>query len=756
MSWSRNPILFSFKVNPFNVNDINNRTKVQFALMVETFFNSGIYVAAWRATEYPDANGFATIDLSPILDTQLEFYVPNKQYVKFHRCKKQVKKYYLSYSIQDNDGTLTVPADTSIFYVCKGGLSKEQWHRSEFFANNILLQHNALINIPDFEFQDLRTDEPKWLYFMLPANASTYLKLLVSLVFNGALGPTYDMLEQNLTGYKWEIFCVPVDYDTLDIEANTTPGDITTFYTVGVFDDTNQLVSNVGYKLDYRPMYEALYLLYRNSLGGLDTQSFLGEKDFDIEVQKSKAEIVQLTDYLNAFNMQYESFTLKSFRAQKTKANTGWISKNTTDRLIDMFLDKQVYSPLGNKLIPVQIDSKSATLYKDVTKLYNLTLEWALAWMDENFTLQNTVTQGDTCPAVFYFEASQVYGGKLHIVWKLEADWDKIEIVYIFDATTYTITLAGNSGETDIFIQDPGTGADKSVQVKARTVCNDEVAPLSYGPYTSISIINILVRMVPMAIDDTADETYRGIGTRILQRLGANMLIAGNDLVLNGGTYVFESFFDDLFAVTAVSHNGANIVYNVDGTISYSPTGGSLAITSEDYVLYRFKENIPVFGFLSSNYARIRIPMKGQVPKIYVRRAYHETDNGFIKYGFSNSYSMGYYKQDIWLQFFKDEACTIPIDVTSFGLQIKYNETTQINHYNYFGGGTTGVVVNLGDTLVALTGLSTLIKPNYDILIANDLGGISGADQTVNTLTFLYTGGVGNFQLLSMGTNIYF
>ncbi|MBK8146290.1 MAG: hypothetical protein IPK62_15545 [Bacteroidetes bacterium] len=532
----------------------------------------------------------------------------------------------------------------------------------------------------------------------------------------------YDMLEQNLSGSKWEIFCVPVDYDTLDLVSNIAPGSICTFFTIAVRDDTNQLVRTVSFRLDHRPMYEAQYLLYRNSLGGLDTQSFLGEKDFDIEVQKSRAEIVQLSDYLNAFNMQYEAFTAKSFRSQKTKANTGWINKNTTDRLIDMFLDKQVYSPLGNKLIPVQIDTKTATLYKDITKLYNLTLEWALAWMDENFTLQNTVAQGSTCPAVFYFLATQIYGGKLHLVWKLEADWDKIEILYIVDGVTNTITLAGNSGETDIIIDNPATGTNHALKVKARTVCNDETAPFSYGPYTTLTMFTLLIRMTPVAIDDVSDETYRGTGVRKLQRLGANMEVLLNDLALNGGWGTFENFYDNLFAITAVSNNGATVVYNVDDTIDYTPSGASLAIVDEDFVLYRFNENIPAFGPLISNYARIKIPMKGQIPKVYVHIAYLNMQKTLKKYGFLNQYEQQDVYIDLYLQFFKDAAMTIPIDVTTFGLIIAYETWQDTTPWDYTGGPTLLPEVSLGISTVPAVGFSMPFLLNFHRINFTNLG----------------------------------
>lgn len=723
ISWSRNPILFSFKINPFTANDITNRTRMLFALMVETEFMSNNFESVWSAVEYPDANGFVTIDLSAVLDTQLEFYVPNKQYVKFHRCKKQIKRYYLRYSMQDNDALMIVPADTIKYNVAKGGLSKEQWHRDQFFSSNILADHAPLHNLERFEHQTLRVDEPKWLYFMMPDYISTFLKLVITPQNElGALA-AYDMLEQNMSGVKWEIFCVPVDYATLDLASNIAPGNICTFYTVAVWDDTNQMVDIASYRMDHRPMYEAQYLLYRNSLGGLDTQSFLGEKDFDIEVQKSKAEIVQLSDYLNAFNMQRESFTIKSFRSQKSKANTGWINKNTTDRLIDMFLDKQVYSPLGNKLIPVQIDSKTATLYKDVTKLYNLTLEWALAWMDENFTLQNTVDQGDTCPAVFYFLATQKYGGKLHLVWKLEADWDKIEIEYIVDGVTNTITLAGNSGETDIYIDDPATGANHSLKVKARTICNDEATPFSYGPYTSQTIFTLLIRMTPIAVDDVADETFRGAGSRKLQRLGTNMEVLLNDIPLNGGWGTFENFYDLVPAITAVSQNGATVIYNLgDDTIDYIPTGGSLAITDEDFVHYKFNENIAGFGPVISNIAKIRIPMKGQIPKVYVHIAYLNVQQSFEKYGFLNQYEQQDVFIDIYLQFFQDAAMTIPIDVTAFGLVIAYETWQDTTPWDYTGGPTLFPEISLGITTVGATGFSMPLLLNFHRINFTDLG----------------------------------
>lgn len=727
ISWSRNPILFSFKVTPFTINDVNTRTRVQISLQVETYFQSNIFETVWTAVEYPDAKGFLTMDMSAVLDTKLEFYVPNKQYVKFHKCKKQVKKYRFTYSLINNDGQMVAPANSAEYYVVKGGLSKEQWHPSQFFEQNILVDQKMLHYRAPSTYEPLRTDQPQWLFFMMPAIASTYLKLVVVMTLESGGTVTTDLLEQSMSARTFEVLAVPVDYITLGIAALTPPGDICTNYSVSVWDDT---VEHVGggpvFRMDYRPMYEPVYLLYRNSLGGLDTQSFLGEKDFDIDVQKNKAEIVQLTDFMSAFNMQFESFTAKSFRAQKSKGNTGWISKQTADKLIDMFLDKQVYTPLGNKMLPVQIDTKGATLYKDVTKLYNLTLEWALAWLDENFSLANTVAQGDTCPAVFYFVASQVYGGKLHLIWKLEGDWEKIEVEYIIAGTPHTTTLIGNSGEVDIYISDPAAGTDKVVNVKARTVCNDETTPASYGPYTVQTTLTIHPRMTPIAVDDVADETYRGTGTRKLKLLGANMQILLNDIALNGGWGTFENFYDNVPVLTTTTNNGATVAYNVDDTIDYTPSGGSLAITDEDYVQYRFNENIPGYGTLISNYGKIRIPMKGQIPKVYVKIATLNVQQSFIKYGLLNAYQQQDVYVDLYLQFFKDAAMTIPVDVTSFGLVIAYETFQDNTPWSYTGSPTLLASFSVGTSTVPATGFSMPFLLNFHRIAFTDLGLLGG------------------------------
>ncbi len=725
ITFSKNPILFSFRITPFSNADIDKRTRLAISIEIESEAFKGDFNKIWEGSEYPNGKGFVDIDIQSQIDAHLEYLVPDKNIIKFHHAKKQMKRYRISYYTIDNNNTISATTTSTLFFACKGGLSKQEFHESLFFTENVLANLQPLHFCYGENANDknmIRMDEVKWIYFMLKTNIIEKLFFEVKLFFTDGTNTTYTVFEQPSNVKKWGILACRVDYEALQIESHTPIGKLVAQYQIiikfwsAAISEFIDVAKRAKFTIDYRPFYNPIYLFYRNSLGGLDTQSFLGEMEFKIENEKTKAEKIPLNNLLGSFKIQDESFDYINFKVDTFSGNTGWLDLSIIDKLKDLFLNKQVFDLYGKKLRPIYINSNGTGLYKSTDSLYNLKLDWSVAFKDDSYTREHIVSQPDTCPAIYFIEFSQVKGGKLHVIWKLVDGYDKIHIELVYGSVTYDYYFYGNDGETDIFITTPNQlpVVNTSIDCRGRTICNDEVAPYSYGPYSTSVTVVVASAIAPITIEDVVDETYRGTGARILQLNAADYMPLYNDIANNGAGLNATEFFDSAGAPATTTENGAAISF-VGGKVQYAPTTTSIAISNEDFFFYRCREMLPAFaGGIPGNKAKVRIPMKGQIPKVWIKLTGKELNETVYKYGLLNGYEDSSFSGDFYLTFYKDAACTIPIDVSTFGILLDYKISEDIITYNSIGNITSASYGNLSaTTTITCTGFSMLILPAY-------------------------------------------
>ncbi len=746
--FSRNPILYQFRVAPFSISEVNARLRVVFTVMVETYFNSNIFEPLYTGSEYPNNRGIATLDLQSTLNASLDFYTPDLNLKKFHRCKKQSKHAYIRYQMQDNNGNFTAEVNTDPFVVIKGGLANEEWHPSEFFNTNVAGNRQTLHFWHDQE--QLRADETKFLFFTLLD--PTEEKLIVNCNLRGDntdIMATYEAWEQPINTSYGEVLCIPFNLTTLDVDANLPVGELLRSVDLWITDATAaEFTQVVSLKIDHRPFYEVKYLYFRNSLGGLDTQSILGEKEFGVRIDARKAEVVKRSELLGLFNIQNELPVSYSHQNPSTLGHTGWIPKTQLDKLRDLLLQKQVFELYGRRYRPLHILTDKVQLWKNTDKLYNLAIEYAHAYDDPNYSREFTLLQGDTCPAVAVFVLTQEQGRYVHFHWELPEGYDKVHIVYnIAGGANIDVYYLGNIGDAEVEIFGPlvlPAPAAKVVIARARVVCNDEIAPFAYGPYTTSQSLSIEPMLLPLAISDTVDEEPRTNGARTLKQGGVELNFLLNDLARNGGvlTSVY-SICDSVGTPTGLSLNGANMASLAGGKIQYFPTPASLLITTEESFYYTCLETLPGPITIESAPVQIKVPMKGQVPKVWVKYSPLNEVTTSNSYGLFN-YSLHSWVADELIQFFADAACTIPIDVTGLGLTFAYYIRNVEKSYSYTGNYTGTVVTTDPVVTLLLSGSSMLLIPQHDRWEFQDLG-LFGATLTGHEIKPDITSGIGDW-----------
>lgn len=719
ITFSRNPIIFKFKINPFTQANINNRLRVQVELYMESSGYTGDYKHVWTGFAFPNAQGFAEIDLQSVIDPQLTFFTPPLKYAQLFKCTGQYTGFYIRYFLIDNVDTATTPVSTTATTVAKGGISKEQFQGNSFFTDNIITNKQALHwdNAPN----KIRPTEHKWLYFMLPFHTIpvSELSLEVTLYFSGGGSTTYNTQHSYIFVYQGEIMCAPIHLDALDTTGRIPVGQQITSVLIYVFND-GAVVTQYQYDIDHRPILNAQTLYFRNSLGGIETLSILGVKEFNIDVEIQQATQAPIIALLNGEQIQRQQADYWSAHTPSTKANTGFLPLAQIKHLSDMLLSHQVFQILTKRIRPIYINSKQATLYTNTDKLYNLAIEFQHALNDKNYTAENLIAYDDTCPAVDYFNAAQTLGRHVTVEWKIPTGYDQIHVHLdiVGQSPGHDYNFLGNSGTRHIEI--PGLAHlnnSEDIIIKARVVCNP-VAPGDYGAYTPDASLTIHSEVTAVAMPDVADVGPRALAARELQLDNQILDLLHNDYEnnLGAGELEFWKFKDAAGADATTSANGAGLSYNVSTkAVTYSPTPASVANMEEDYFFYQIIENWlpPHGGGRFSNIAKVTVPIAGQIPPIYVQLVRTNERRQQFGYGLFNAYKLDEVIADYYVKFYADAALTTPIDVSGYGITISYNKKITVIEQN-----SVGVVINTTDSTSgpyskAASGASMLLIKNH-------------------------------------------
>lgn len=743
-NFSKNPIPFGFNISPFGETNVVARQRIYVTLLFSFVMDNPQFEELWSGAVGPDKDGIAMLDISSILDAKLKFYTPNTNLLKFHKCTEQCGVFKLRYYLADNNNYLSQVRTSSLYHVYKGGVAKEDFDNDATYLNETLITDRAPLHFYHSE-ETVRITEPKWLYFIYKIASVLANEMVCYVTFFQTDGWAQDIfpLAQTIKMIEYQVYCVPVDIASMKIEYNAPDFNMVYKYSVLLQDQNIEDICAMTFFVDWRPFYDEKYLLYRNSLGALETQALLGEKEFGIHIDGEKTETVPLTEMMGDTLIQREQRDYLNTQNALVKANTGWIPKVILMRLKDLLLNKQVWSLYGNRLKPVHVSTSNTLLQRSSDKLYSLAVDYSNAYEDENYNPEGMVVFSAICPAVEFIWGGVKVGGKIWVKWQLPPGYDKIQFSY-FTSLVGTVILVNYSGNSGIAVIDINSTIntyiqDVTVTLKARCVCNDEVSPFSYGVYTGNLYIDLSSLMPPITTDDVMDIGERNLVGRILKQGGLDYNVNNNDITLNGGYIGFENIFNATgTAVIGTSQNGAIVQQlGTGGMLIYTPTPTSIANLAQDVIHYKCNEIVFSFGFLIGNLATIIVPLKAEVPKVYAKLIALNWLETEYKYGFLNLYKEYDITCDLYIQFFKDAACTIPVDVSTYGITIGWKQLVRYDVFNSFGGvsSSTSYALETSGTVSAI-GNSMLFKQTF-YTAKWDNGASTGYDRDIefNTVT---------------------
>jgi hypothetical protein len=743
---SGNPCLYKIKINGWKNANIQDGIKLKIDIQIVVNGQSQTINTQYL---YPDAQGFATINVAKYIDAQLQYYRPTAHNV-FQIAKNQSIRHNILCTIVQDGEKLSNEIDSDFCNAYKGGIQLTELTPTSFYDKFINAKKPLnFVNSNHKIFQN----QPLWLWFIARASNVTNLKLVVQFLHintsTGVAGYTadIDILDQFISVNRSQIICIPIHIASLSPNTHIPAGTVLTGVNIKVTDGTNVLIPYVNYSIDYNTVETPNYISFRNSLGAIDSTSIGMHTTESISQKLETYTIKSAFEYfgLDAMNQTLRK-SVEYFN--NIQFNTPYLRTDTMKQLVDVLLQHE--APIwhnGSAQIPLFIDTEKTVITDNRQGLYSLALSAQYAHADAYSTPAfNAIAP--TCPAVEYFGVTTQKSKKAHISWKLPTGYDKAKVVYTASpgyTTPITIYLNGNAGELDLPVFATGvTNLFVNFAGTVQVVCCDATpASTSLGPITNFSA-PIQSSIAPIAIPNTFGQTYRGLGTRFLFfNTLTEFDILANDIDNSGLAIVFDNFYDATNTITTTTANGADIAVTSLFPVTYSGTAASIANTAEDFVFYRCKQWTGS-TWIYSNYAKLTIPVAASIPKVYVKLVYLDSQEVSYKFGLFNFYASYSATCNVMAIFYKDSGKTIPIDVTNFGLQISLLITNFRTQYSNIGNSTS-----LGNTtntqgLFTANGYSQLLLPNYDIVewdANNDI-------QTTKTITKDAAGSVGDWEIV--------
>jgi hypothetical protein len=686
ISFSGNPMPYIFGITPYGTIEKTQDIRLVVRVLVESVFGNNSFAEIKAQPFYPDSNGQVKIEIQTLIDPFLEYHTPKLSLKRPVQAFNQRKRYRVQYTLQKDGAIVGEVQSSPVLFAIKGGMSYDQWHPSQFFNKNILEDKSPLHFVAAGD--KCHVAEKKYLFWIYPFADNKVQTVMIDIMLDDNSVIQYNLPYTIFCG-KWGICCVPIGFNQLGLNTLVQAGQWPVYYRVKVMNAANiAIVAPVIYNIDHRNFYDTYQLLYRNSLGGIDTIRLRGTVDFEADYTRQNAQRTVPPSYYSNGNLLAQSIDENAEETTKFKGDTGFLSKASIDKLRDLFLSSQKMELENEKLLPITINNKNVKFFSNKENLLSLQIEWQRAYVNEFYTPVNTITLNASCPAVENFIVKQINKNLLQIMYALQTPYDRIEVQVITSEGTETFYYTGNAQTIKQKFENPIDIGTEEITIKARTLCDEEAVPPNIGPWTTILLV-INGNSLPIANDDVYN---------IAAGYNSDIILAGSVLA---NDYDPDGDIIEVIAAAGATVAGGTYSITSAGIITYAPPNSDyIGADSFTYEIQEFGGGTPVQATVTINVGQLS-------GNIFAKIVYRNEQSSGNQYATSS-------QAEIWMDFFNDPGGITPLDVTGMGVTFNYREDTSEQDTN---GIVTG---NQTDTPVLGTGtkmklLDAIVSAdNYD------------------------------------------
>lgn len=297
--FSRNPIPLlldagdDYRADPASLPNLTFTCQV----LVEEQYLSEEFTPVGTLLEQPaDRQGRTAFQVQELLAPFLAYHVPPVSGVVAERATELFKRFFLRHALVS--GTPPTPGPSTLaeqHYVLLGGLSFTEAQARTWFDSYQPQLKPFLTWEPNDKW--VFADQPEYLYFQSLAPTPS-LRMLAELAFDDDTSQVLPLGE--VEGIReYEVFCFSVGFAQMNLARLTAAQRAgLTGWQVYVEDENGTRLSETRrYHLDRQRPATCRYVLYANSLGGMNTFVATGEAQQDAEVSGDQVELSLPLDY---------------------------------------------------------------------------------------------------------------------------------------------------------------------------------------------------------------------------------------------------------------------------------------------------------------------------------------------------------------------------------------------------------------------------------------------------------------------------
>lgn len=457
----RRPYDHSFSGNPIHYQLFSDAAAAdasiffEYKVLIKNIGDVG-YTEVVTLQHYPTA-GLANIDIKDILDSKLEFKIPefNVDETVYSTAEKQTAKYYIQVreiSTASPDPAWDDSENEFERVVLKGGLNYFMYRGNNYWLNYYASQKPFLTWQKTNRLAALT--ERMYLAWLNSVEEADSIPVKITTAYTDGTTEAHTIL---IAGTKDSIIFIPAGATQLGLP-DLDPEKAIYYWELqvtAIIDGADPI--NVSeafrYYADNRNDYNDITLNYRDSLGGLDSVRVRGVIEHDLNYEFTEQDRTFEPNYFDGDSIAPKRVIANSKERKIYKGDIGYLAKEDQDRFRDSHLIREVWWERSVKWFPVVFITPSQKQKTSEDNLWSFPIQFALASDGDNYYTPDAVDLGDgaftsnVCRAAFLeLDVAIDLSGDdavVTITWEVPDDISDPDAV----ATQYTHQVIGTDGE---------------------------------------------------------------------------------------------------------------------------------------------------------------------------------------------------------------------------------------------------------------------------------------------------------------------
>lgn len=315
----------------------------------------------------PDENQRLSFRLEQVLDSMLNWDLLAADTSNNVFVSKSIWGYTLQYRSY-KDGQLSITQytnNTKGFKFVMGGVTPEV--KLDFFQDYLQPKKQFLTWLRS---KTVAPDQPEFLHFLNCTDSDlNSLQVVVHKFKDNGTSETFVHETIPVLDDRKAVI-IPVGFNQLDLgDQFSKVHEYTVKLVSGSFES-----EEYRFYVDYKPRQETRYILFANSLSGVQTLRCVGRSKNRFGVKKGAFEAGEI---LGTFGHSGQ---------EKVAANSGYISREELESLRDLLLTEHVVELIGGNYFPILIDVRSFIEYRHTENLFSLAFSYTYQYKQQVYT----------------------------------------------------------------------------------------------------------------------------------------------------------------------------------------------------------------------------------------------------------------------------------------------------------------------------------------------------------------------------------